>query len=140
MAKKRKLSPILQAQKKAIKKEVDKTLRIAAEISVNFFKDNFKRQGFLDRNVKKWKKRKKKSTTKRAILVKSGKLRKSISVRKMNANRGRAVIGILGSAGVYAGFHNFGAGKLPKRQFIGDSKKLNTKIKRLIRKRLNKKL
>tara|TARA_R110002126_G_scaffold89252_2_gene213390 strand:- start:2388 stop:2828 length:441 start_codon:yes stop_codon:yes gene_type:complete len=141
-----KLSPIIKAQREALKKEIKKTLRVATEVAINFFKDSFKQQGFLDRRVKKWKPRKQKSTTNRAILVKSGKLRRSIATKKINASRGRAVIGILGKAGVYAGVHNFGlkAGRgkgftMPKRQFMGDSHKLNKKIKRLIRKRLNKK-
>ena len=56
-----------------------------------------------------------------------------------------AVIGIKGGANAYAGVHNSGgrAGRgrgfqMPKRQFIGRSKKLDDKITRLISRRISK--
>ena len=148
----KKLSPQLIAARKRLKAEQKKTLTVAAEMAVQFFQDNFsEHQGFLDSRVKKWKPRKKedktfkKNKTKRGILIGTGggTLWKAISRTHLNSKR--TVIGIRGSANVYASVHNFGlrAGrgkgfKMPKRKFMGESRVLNRKIVRLIKKRVKK--
>lgn len=63
----------------------------------------------------------------RPILQKTGKLRRSIRV--MDKSTGEITIG---SDVKYAGFHNSGKGKLPKRQFLGDSKILRKKLSKVI--------
>lgn len=143
----KKLSPQLIAAKKRLKQEQKKVLARSAETAVQFFKHNITRhQGFLDTRVKKWPKRKKNTDPGRNILVGKGggaKLWKSISRSRLSAKR--AVIGIKGPPNVYASVHNFGlrAGRgkgfiMPKRQFMGESKVLNRKIVRLIKKHLKK--
>ena len=119
-----------------------------------FFVDSFRKQGFDDKNVQKWKPRKRTSyTTKsgkvvddttRAILVKEGDLRRSIIRNPAN----RAALSIKISTNLdYAKIHNDGLMgkafgkhpfKMPKRQFMGDSYNLNEKVKAVIVKRLDK--
>ncbi len=90
-----------------------------------------------------WEKRKSKKDDKgRALLVKSGKLRDSISV--ISGSWDKIVIGSRGI--VYAAIHNFGlqgkafgkySFKMPQREFLGESQQLNTKIQRIIKNRFN---
>lgn len=128
-----------------------------------FFIDNFRKQGFDDKTVQKWKKRQvserkgrgsKKSASEletvrsvkagRAILVKTGDLRRSII--RNPANRAALTVKISTDL-AYAKIHNDGgmgkaygkhSFKMPKRQFIGDSYNLNEKVKAVIVKRLDK--
>jgi len=93
------------------------------------------RQGGGQTDEGKWKQRKNKDKNKRsrALLVKSGILRNSITVLKSNWDNI-----IIGSRGIiYAAIHNFGlrgrafgkyAFTMPKREFIGQSTTLNRKI------------
>jgi phage gpG-like protein len=147
MPKRRKLAPQLKEDRAAFRKETKKILVLAAEEAVQFFQENITgRQGFLDRSVKKWPKRKKNVDPGRNVLVGKGggaKLYKSISRTGLSAKR--VVIGIKGPPKVYASVHNFGlrAGRgngfiMPKRQFMGESRVLNKKISRLIKRRIKK--
>jgi phage gpG-like protein len=117
----------------------------------NFFVENFRKQGFDDKTVQRWKPRKRTTyrtksgrivnDTTRAILVKEGDLRRSI-IRVPN----RAAMSVkIQTDLIYAKVHNEGlrAGRgkgfiMPKRQFIGDSYNLNEKVKAVIVKRLDK--
>ena len=102
--------------------------RVLATEGVNFSKKAFVKQGWTDQAFQKWDKRKQKTKGKqRAILVKSGDLRRS--VRVLSLGMGRATYG---STLKYAPVHNAGlhAGRgrgfqMPKRQFVGQSAKLN---------------
>jgi len=147
MPKRNKLTPQLKADQLAARKEVKKILVLAAEEAIQFFQENFTgRQGFLDRSVEKWDKRKYNTDPGRGILIGKGggsKLYKSIARTSLSAKK--VVIGIKGPANVYASVHNFGlrAGRgkgfiMPKRQFMGESKTLNKKIVRLIERRIKK--
>lgn len=136
--------------KKFNMKGLDKKVRTALETSLiligneakNQFTDNFKKQGFEDKAVEPWKPRKKgEKRAGRAILVKSGDLRRSIHVGRIN--KSALSIRIMTDL-KYASVHNFGerAGrgngfKMPKRKFIGDSFKLNEKVKRIVVKKLD---
>jgi len=148
MPKKRnKLSPQLKEDQAKFKKEIKKILILSAEEAVQFFQANITgRQGFLDRKVKKWPKRKRNVDPGRNILVGKGggaKLWKSISRTTLSARS--VTIGIKGEPKDYASVHNYGlrAGRgkgfiMPKRQFMGESKTLNKKINRLIKRRIKK--
>jgi phage gpG-like protein len=102
----------------------------------SFFVENFRKQGFDDKNVEKWQPRKKADKRAgRAILVKTGDLRRSIIRNPAN----RAALSIKISTDlVYAARHNNGLKGMPKRQFMGDSYNLNERIKKIIVKRLDK--
>lgn len=102
----------------------------------NHFLQSFRNQGFTDRGFQAWKPRR---TGKdgRAILVKTGNLRRSIKVG--SARWERVAIGSYSID--YAKVHNYGlkAGrgkgfKMPKRQFIGDSEVLKRRLRAIVEK------
>jgi phage gpG-like protein len=101
-----------------------------------FFVDSFRKQGWDDKNVQKWKPRKvADKRAGRAILVKTGDLRRSII--RNPANRAALTVKISTDL-AYAARHNDGLKGMPKRQFMGDSYNLNEKVKAVIVKRLDK--
>lgn len=78
---------------------------VIGETAVNFFKDSFNRQGFIDKSFERWTPRKDKLRHK--ILMKSLYLRNSIQV--MEANYQRVVVApVLGTQHDYAKIHNEG--------------------------------
>lgn len=122
--------------------------RIAGVESMKFFKQSFRRQGFHDVTLVKWQKRKDKKDQGRAILIKSGALRKSLRISRIT-KRGFSVSSEL----PYSAVHNEGSkapkrrkgrsgrkGKknMPKRQFMGKSRRLNRIIEKKLDRRLNR--
>lgn len=118
----------------------------------NHFVKSFRNQGFEDASIEKWQPRKgeimssgiakvrKKDKSSRAILVKTGDLRRSIKVLNKSY---RSIT--LGSDLPYAQIHNDGLYgnaygkyrfKMPKRQFIGHSKKLIDHLRSKLDKRI----
>lgn len=150
-------------------KEMEKSFRSAlitlpvklGNEGVNFALDNFKRQAFLGNTAEPWRRRK--NPTKwgqapkrngRAILVDSGRLRRSIRITSMSKNEVR-----IGTDVPYAKVHNEGLRigqiqtvkgftrkngqdvkahtrrvnqRIPKRQFLGSSPFLTRKIERVV--------
>jgi phage gpG-like protein len=89
-----------------------------ANNAINFFKiEVFDKQGFIDSTLEPWKPLQIKQS--RKTLVKTGRLRQSITVLKRSENNV-----IVGTEVPYAVYHNEGTKELPKRQFIGKSEKL----------------
>jgi phage gpG-like protein len=133
MAKQNKFN-LKQAEKKA-RKAMEAAIVDVGNTARVFFIDNFRKQGFDDKNVQKWKPRKvADKRAGRAILVKTGDLRRSII--RNPANRAALTIKISTDL-VYAARHNNGLKNMPKRQFMGDSYNLNEKVKAVIVKRLD---
>lgn len=121
-------------------------IKIAA-VSVEHFKENFDKEGFVDNSLTKWEEVKRRqsdkvkgaSSTRRILTGKTGNLGRSIQY-----SIGRGTI-LIHSDLPYAEVHNEGlrAGRgkgftMPKRQFIGDSKELEDKIKSIIEQELDK--
>ena len=145
--------------------EIDSMVNTMGVMAKNHFTANFRKQGFEDETVKLWEKRKKEDAG-RGILIKSGRLRRSITFRK----KGKWAV-VIGTDVPYAKIHNEGGTinksfdrkilsftsggkfartrtrkqrseishqqqvtikahtiKMPKRQFIGYSGKLNRQI------------
>lgn len=98
-------------------KEFDRTIRAlekvykilpgkAATIAVNFFKERFIAQNWVDTNTRPWKQRKqarRRNRRQRAILTKTGRLRRSI--RKITVTE---VYALIGTDVPYAQAHNEG--------------------------------
>ena len=139
----------LQSKQEEIKKAMEETIpRKAANKAVLFFKKSFTDEGFTDSGLVKWKEVKRRENPKRADLAKAklpiltgtGDLGRSI---KAQVEPGKVTII---SDVPYASAHNEGtnnAGRkrntvIPKRQFIGDSKTLNTEIEKMIVEELEK--
>lgn len=110
--------------------------------SKNFFLQSFRNQGFTDNSLEKWQKRDNRSrrSSGRAILVDTGALRRSIKVSQSSFNKI-----VITSNLPYAAVHNYGlkAGrgrgfKMPKRKFMGNSKKLNQQNIDIIKSELTK--
>lgn len=128
--------------KSKAKKMKMETPRLIAGIAVEHFKKSFRDGGFTDDRLDPWKARKtsnkadRRTGRRRAILVDSGDLRRSIRARSFNYRN--IVVGSYGLS--YARRHNRGLAGMPKRQFIGSSHKMNFKIRVLIRKKFKKML
>lgn len=145
---------------------------LAAIEAVNFSKERFVRKNWVDKSVSAWKARKpspewhseeqKKAATRGSLMVKSGRLKRSI--RKIKVTRNSVTIG---TDVPYAEAHNEGAvinqtinvkkhsrkrkGRtetvkahrrkrkitLPKRQFIGESAVLLRRVERLVQREIN---
>ena len=103
---------------------------IAGKTAADFFAENFQRQGFLNQSINPWqdvlRRTKPRNTPKgqtaagRQILF--GETRNLSRSIDYQATNGQVIVY---SDVRYAPYHNEGTDKLPKRQFIGDSEKLN---------------
>lgn len=110
--------------------------KLIGNIAKNHFLKAFEDEGFTDNTLDPWKSRKTRDKSdrarpndRRAILVKRGHLRRSIRVG--SARFDRIEVGSYGV--VYAARHNRGLAGMPKRQFIGSSRVMSTKIRAKIR-------
>ena len=135
MSKKIKFDTILRkikSQRKAVAFQI-------ANKGVNHFKQNFRDGGFTDEAFERWQPRQgeirggigmvaKKSKGSRAILIKSGLLRRSIKKLKVTPNS--IIVGT--NSTTYASYHNAGTDNMPQRKFIGRSKVLSRSISSLI--------
>lgn len=107
-----------------------------ANNAVNHFKvDNFEAQGFIDETVERWAPRKsKRDNAGRKLMVKTGRLREGIKVLSRYGNTRK-----IGTLVPYTKYHNAGIpGRLPKRQVIGNSKRLERKNLKLVNDYLRK--
>ena len=115
------------------KPQLEKAVDAMGVLAANHFTTSFRNQGFTDETLEMWKPRKRTERSRmgnRAILVKSGRLRRSIRTKRF----GLLAVKILTDV-PYASVHNNGERsgrgrgfKMPKRQFIGYSGVLNRKI------------
>jgi phage gpG-like protein len=109
--------------------------KVLGNEATNHFKDSWRKQGWEDNMVKPWKARKgqlrsgiaqisKKSDSGRAILVKSGRLRRSFYMSVESQNRVIVV-----NPTPYSVYHNYGnpSRNLPQRKFMGKSQTLDEK-------------
>lgn len=89
-----------------------------------------------DASIGGWAPRKKKSRnkTRRAILVRTGQLFGDVDVR--SASMKRIILGTHSTN--YASYHNEGTENMPKREFLGPSRKLDVKLMRIINKEFKK--
>lgn len=123
-------------QKKRESKRLKATLpRIVANDALNHFLLGF-RKGGGQTDAGKWAPRKRTARRNigRALLVDTGALRRDVKVRLLTFKK--IVIGT--TRIIYARRHNEGLKGMPKREFLGDSKKLDKKLKKLILKELDK--
>lgn len=131
--------------------------KLAGNTALNFFKDSWNREAFIDTRPQKWAARSNDEGSRRRLLVASGRLRRSL---RMQYTQTRITI----STDVpYAQIHNEGGPvkatvkvrahkrrghavkahtrqvdfTMPKRQFMGASQLLNRRIERLVTNALN---
>lgn len=133
----RKIVKDMQMAEKTIADMVD-TMGIYA---INHYKKSFIDGGFTDLSFKAWKQRKRSRDNEgRAILVKTGNLKRSLTYRKI----GRYSVRIESNV-PYAKVHNeglrSGRGKgftMPERKFVGYSERLSRKIELRLRANIEK--
>jgi phage gpG-like protein len=141
---------IIEASKR-VQVAIKDSVNVMGVEALNHFTKSFRNQGFEDSTIQRWQPRKgeisggiarvrKRDAGSRAILVKSGALRRSLF-----KYRSGVFSVTIKSPLPYAEVHNEGlrAGrgkgfKMPKRQFVGDSTKLILKLERLIDRKINK--
>lgn len=166
------LSPDFVQKLNRLSKLYRKFPELAAIEAVNFSKERFVRKNWVDKTVSAWPARKpspewhseaqKKAAAKGSLMVKSGRLKRSI--RKINVTRNSVTIG---TDVPYAEAHNEGETinqtinvkshsrkrkgreykvkahrrsrkiKLPERRFIGESAVLLRRIERLVQREIN---
>lgn len=131
--------------KQAIKEfnvAIDDMVTIMGNDAVNFYKDSFIQQGFVDDGLKKWKGRKRVDRKRpgRGILVDTGALRRSLRARKIDRYTIRMESNV-----AYSVVHNeglrSGRGKgfvMQKRQFVGNSRTLNNRLTSKFAERINR--
>jgi len=113
------------SRKLARLKRLQKRLpKIVGNEAVLFFDEQYKKQQTPD--GKEWQARKDGDTS-RSLLVKSGRLRKSIRISKVTDYSVT-----IGSDVSYGKYHNDGTEKMPQRKFLGNSKILIRRLKRLV--------
>ena len=114
-------------------------IRIMAIEAKNHFTNSFTDQGFTDKKLEKWEPRKDDDEPSRAILIKTGDLRKSIKVERkgegveVSSDLPYAAIHNYGGEGMAWGKHKF---KMPQRKFIGDSQVLIDKLLGILKRKL----
>lgn len=132
---------LLKEQKQAIAHAIKRTIPVKlATAAQHHFRDNFQQSGFVDEGIKPWKRSKRQDDPKhpdrayKTLLSRRDHLYMSIDKRI------KPGVAIIYSNVPYAAAHNEGtrnAGRshrvvLPKRQFIGPSKTLDEKARKII--------
>ena len=138
---------LLKTKQKQINQAYNRTLpvKVGTE-AVKFVRENFRQEGFVDSKLEKWKPAKRKSDPKHpdraygTLLSRRNHLYKSVNKR---ASPGKAVVYtyVPYAAAHNEGTNNAGRGRktrIPKRQFIGESKVLNERAKGVISTELKK--
>lgn len=115
------------------KPQLEKVVDAMGVLAANHFTTSFRNQGFTDETLERWQPRKRTERSRmgnRAILVKTGRLRRSIRSKRFGLLSVKIYTDV-----PYASVHNNGersgrgrSFKMPKRQFIGYSGVLNRKI------------
>lgn len=140
----------------------DKALRIMEVESLNFIHKNFQDQGYTDTGFSKWQERKTTDRKGRDLTrYRTNRVGRAGDLTKFGReNQGRAILTghntggdklrnswrarreklsvVLYTYKDYAEYHNEGTDHLPKRQFIGKSAYLDTKIEDKIKRTLDK--
>lgn len=124
---------ILKEARKKAEKEIKGMVVIMGNDALNHFEGSFRNQGFTDDSLVKWKPRKRTERSRlgnRDILTKTARLKRSLKRSRL----GQYAIKISSNV-VYASVHNDGLRsgrgkgfKMPKRQFVGYSGKLNRSL------------
>lgn len=114
-------SRILRNDHNAIKRAKREWFKEAEKVTIDWYKKSFNDGGFTNESFERWDRRK--YRYKWPILLKTKALRNSIRIISSGINWF-----LVGSDIKYGVYHNEGTRKLPKRQFLGYSKRLTEKL------------
>jgi len=132
----------IRAHQRIIVKDLQNFITIMGREAVKHYKKSFRDQGFTDKSLRRWQRRRNNFEPDRATLTKTGDLKRSVRIVKKNL---KSVT--VGSDKPYAKIHNDGgmgrawgrhAFKMPKRQFIGSSYQLSKRLERILNRRIKK--
>lgn len=125
---------ILRSQLKKFQAELPRMTDLMLTVAVTHSTENFAKQGYDDLGVKKWAPRQRTRTRDigKAILVQSGRLRRSLRKKRLTA-----LSGVIFSPLPYARRHNEGL-DMPQRQFVGNSINMVKKIERALELKINR--
>lgn len=134
----RKLSDLVRRDAARLRQQMRKLPRLLGNEVVRHTLDNFKLQGFKQSEgfVQRWQPRKpsrRRERGRRAILVKSGALRRSVRVVSVSPTSA-----LVASRLPYSKRHNDGLKGMPQRKFLGNSRALRQRLKKLIQETLRK--
>ena len=130
----RKLS--FKALKRADRHLKNNVPKIIGERARRFFELSFIKEGFTDSGFSKWAKRKRENKRSIGKKVLSGRGFLKGSIRRTKTTPKQIRISSVGVA--YANIHNQGRGKMPKRQFIGNSRTLEKGLQKRIEHEIRK--
>ena len=119
-----KFEPLIKLDIERYGREKNLFSKRVGNAAINEFKDNWRKQGF---DGKPWEQRKVVQAN-RAILVKTGRLRREFN----QSDIGDQII--IENTTPYAGYHNEGTKNIPQRKFMGKMKSLDEKIRQIINK------
>ena len=134
-------SKLLGQQQEELKRAFARTLPVKiGNEAVNFARDNFRKEGFMDGSLKPWAPSKRKSDPKHPDRAYATLSSRRMHLYKSIQKRTQPGVAIIYSSVPYAAAHNEGtrnAGRshrvvLLKRQFIGPSKTLDEKARKII--------
>jgi len=130
---------LIEQKASEIRELHDRTLPIkGGAMAKAHFQDNFRKGGFVNDGLQRWKPKKKPNGYKELL---SGKNHLFSSIQSVPAEGEVRIVNTLPYAAVHNEGLQAGRGKgftMPKRQFIGESKELNEKIEKLIDTELSK--
>jgi len=136
-------------QQRQLQRAMREFIPIMANDALNHFKGSFRNQGFTDRTIEKWPRRKREDKTfrrrgtTRAILVRTGTLKRSLRVSERTLT---SVTIASSTPGEYGQVHNEGllsgrknaTFKQKTRKFIGNSHKLTQKLRGKLNSRIKR--
>jgi phage gpG-like protein len=115
---------------------------IVGKTAVDFFTQNFDRQGFLNRELTSWTDVKRRTHPRKSPRGKTAAGRRILFGETRNLSRSIDYDPKKGNVIVYsdvhyAPYHNEGTSKIPQRQFIGDSAELDKLVVSELERKLN---
>lgn len=119
----------LLAKVERLKKIVRRLPRDLGNIALIFFMEQYRKEQTPSGEA--WAPRKNNAGRRSQVLVKSGRLRKSIRLTNLTENSAK-----IGTDVKYARYHNEGTRKLPQRKFLGSSALLERRLKRHLKAKL----
>lgn len=135
---------VLRRQYRELIKQKEDLPQIVGTVALRHFKRGMQKEGFIDRRLKKWPEVQRRTPghprfnpkRQQKILVGPGSGGIQNTLRIKRATFKETIISSMGKK--YAAYHNEGSGKLPKRQFLGNSAKLEREVEHIIKDEFDK--
>jgi len=140
----RSFDKVLREQYRELLKKQTQVPKVVGSLALRHFKRGMQDEGFRDRRLVRWKEVQRRTPghpryspkQQQKILVGKGSGGIQNTLRVTSKTWKAVKVSSVGKK--YAAYHNDGAGKLPKRQFLGNSHKLETEVERYIHKAIKK--